>query len=50
MTSVPKDSRIFVAGHAGLVGSAVLRKLEAEGYTTLLVAQRDQLDPSDWAT
>src|ERR1022692_465628 len=38
MTSVPKDTRIFVAGHAGLVGSAVLRKLEAEGFTTLLDA------------
>src|SRR5664280_1074711 len=49
MTSVPKDSRIFVAGHAGLVGSAVLRKLEAEGYTTLLVARRDQLDLRDQA-
>src|ERR1019366_10520772 len=43
MTSVPKGSRIFVAGHSGLVGSAVLRKLEAEGYTSLLVARRDQL-------
>jgi GDP-L-fucose synthase len=49
MTTVPKDARIFVAGHAGLVGSAVLRKLEAEGYTTLLVAQRDQLDLRDQA-
>ena len=49
MTSVPKDSRIFVAGHAGLVGSAVLRKLEAEGYTALLVAGRDQLDLRDQA-
>jgi GDP-L-fucose synthase len=49
MTSLPKDARIFVAGHAGLVGSAVLRKLEAEGYTTLLVARRDQLDLRDQA-
>src|ERR1035438_4466469 len=49
MTTVPKDGRIFVAGHAGLVGSAVLRKLKAEGYTTLLVARRDQLDLRDQA-
>ena len=49
MTSGPKDARVFVAGHAGLVGSAVLRKLKAEGYTTLLVARRDQLDLRDQA-
>ncbi|MFZ2057571.1 MAG: GDP-L-fucose synthase [Acidimicrobiales bacterium] len=49
MTSVPKDARVFVAGHAGLVGSAVLRKLKAEGYTTLLIARRDQLDLRDQA-
>jgi GDP-L-fucose synthase len=49
MTAVPKDARVFVAGHAGLVGSAVLRKLKAEGYTTLLVARRDQLDLRDQA-
>jgi GDP-L-fucose synthase len=49
VTSLPKDARIFVAGHSGLVGSAVLRKLDAEGYTTLLVARRDQLDLRDQA-
>jgi len=49
MKSLPKDARIFVAGHSGLVGSAVLRKLEAEGYTSLLVARRDQLDLRDQA-
>jgi GDP-L-fucose synthase len=49
MATVPKDARIFVAGHVGLVGSAVLRKLKAEGYTTLLVARRDQLDLRDQA-
>lgn len=49
MKSLPKDARIFVAGHSGLVGSAVLRKLEAEGFTTLLVARRDQLDLRDQA-
>jgi GDP-L-fucose synthase len=49
MTTIPKDASIFVAGHAGLVGSAVLRKLRSEGYTNLLVARRDQLDLRDQA-
>jgi GDP-L-fucose synthase len=43
------DSRIYVAGHAGLVGSAVVRKLEAEGYTNILTANRKQLDLRDQA-
>ncbi|HEY5424341.1 MAG TPA: GDP-L-fucose synthase [Ilumatobacteraceae bacterium] len=42
-----KDSRIYVAGHAGLVGSAVVRRLEAEGFTNVLTAKRDQLDLRD---
>ena len=42
-----KDSRIYVAGHAGLVGSAVVRRLEAEGFTNALTAKRDQLDLRD---
>src|SRR5580658_3575174 len=46
---IPKDSSIFVAGHTGLVGSAVLRKLRSEGFTNLLVARRDQVDLRDQA-
>jgi GDP-L-fucose synthase len=38
------DSRVFVAGHRGLVGSAVVRRLEAEGLRHLMVATRDELD------
>jgi GDP-L-fucose synthase len=38
------DSRVFVAGHRGLVGSAVCRKLEKEGYTNLLLRTRAELD------
>lgn len=38
------DSRIFVAGHRGLAGSAILRRLKAEGYSNLVVAPREQLD------
>ena len=43
------DSRIFVAGHGGLVGSAVLRRLEREGCTGLLTASRAQFDLRDQA-
>ncbi len=39
-----KDSRIFIAGHRGLVGSAVVRNLRTKGYTDLLCRTRDQLD------
>ncbi len=33
VTAPPLDARIFVAGHRGLVGSAIVRRLEARGYT-----------------
>lgn len=39
-----KDSKIYVAGHRGLVGSAIIRQLEADGYTNLLVRNRQELD------
>ncbi|MEQ1897826.1 MAG: GDP-L-fucose synthase [Vicinamibacterales bacterium] len=37
-------SRIYVAGHQGLVGSAIVRRLEGEGYRHLLMATRAELD------
>ena len=43
------NDRIFVAGHRGLVGSAVVRRLEAAGSKSILVATRDQLDLRDQA-
>jgi len=46
---IPFDERIFVAGHGGLVGSAVLRRLDCEGFTNVLTATRDQLDLRDQA-
>lgn len=39
-----RESKIFVAGHKGLVGSAVVRKLKAEGYNNLVLRDRSQLD------
>jgi GDP-L-fucose synthase len=49
MPEMTPTSRIFVAGHRGLVGSAVLRRLEHLGYTNVLTATRDQLDLRDQA-
>ena len=42
-------SRIFVAGHGGLVGSAILRRLQADGVKDILTATREQLDLRDQA-
>ncbi|MFH0788651.1 MAG: GDP-L-fucose synthase [Pseudomonadota bacterium] len=46
---ISKSARIYVAGHRGLVGSAILRALGKEGYTNLLTATREQLDLRDQA-
>lgn len=42
-----KDSRIFVAGHRGLVGSAICRKLQVEGYSRVLTQSRSETDLTD---
>ncbi|HZY72964.1 MAG TPA: GDP-L-fucose synthase [Edaphobacter sp.] len=42
-----KDSRIYIAGHQGLVGSAIHRALVAQGYTNLLLRTRAELDLID---
>uniref|UniRef100_A0A7C5Z5T2 GDP-L-fucose synthase n=1 Tax=Caldicellulosiruptor owensensis TaxID=55205 RepID=A0A7C5Z5T2_9FIRM len=39
-----KSSKIFVAGHRGLVGSAIVRKLQKEGYTNLILKGREEVD------
>jgi GDP-L-fucose synthase len=44
-----KNAPLFVAGHRGLVGSAILRRLAKEGYGPILTATRDQLDLRDQA-
>jgi GDP-L-fucose synthase len=47
--TLSRDARIFVAGHRGLVGSALLRRLETGGFTRVLTATREQLDLRDQA-
>jgi len=42
-----KSAKIFIAGHRGMVGSAIVRSLQAKGYTNLITATRDQLDLLD---
>lgn len=44
-----RNSKIFVAGHRGLVGSAVLRNLKAKGYANILTQTHEQLDLTDQA-
>jgi GDP-L-fucose synthase len=39
-----RDARIYIAGHTGLVGSALLRKLQAEGYANLITRTHAELD------
>jgi len=43
------DSRIYVAGHRGLVGSSIVRRCEVEGFRNLLLRERSQLDLCDQA-
>ena len=39
-----KNSKIFLAGHKGLVGSAILRELKKKGFKKIIYATRSQLD------
>ena len=49
MNCMPSDARIFVTGHRGMVGSALLRRLQARGYTQVLTRTRAELDLLDQA-
>ena len=49
MSELTLDSRVYVAGHQGLVGSAVVKRLKAEGFRNILTAARSQLDLRDQA-
>lgn len=42
-----RDSKIYIAGHRGLAGSAILRRLQAEGYEQLIVRTHAELDLTD---
>jgi GDP-L-fucose synthase len=39
-----KDAKIYIAGHRGMVGSAIFRKLEKEGYTNIITRGSKELD------
>lgn len=39
-----KNSKIFVAGHKGMVGSAIVRELQRQGYTNIITREHSQLD------
>jgi GDP-L-fucose synthase len=41
---INKNAKIFVSGHRGMVGSAIMRKFESEGYTNLITRTRQELD------
>ncbi len=47
--AVTRAARIFVAGHRGMVGSAIVRRLRRGGYDNLLLRGRDELDLTDQA-
>lgn len=47
--TIERQSRIFVAGHHGLVGSALVRRLRKDGFDNLLLADRSTLDLTDQA-
>ncbi len=44
-----RQARIFIAGHRGMVGSAILRRLQAEGFVQLLTRRHAELDLTDQA-
>jgi GDP-L-fucose synthase len=47
MIPLHPSSRIYIAGHRGMVGSAIVRKLQTEGYANLILRTRDELDLLD---
>ncbi|MFT3853913.1 MAG: GDP-L-fucose synthase [Ilumatobacteraceae bacterium] len=48
-TTVERGASVFVAGHRGLVGSAIVRQLQRAGFTNILTPSRGQLDLRDQA-
>ncbi len=46
---IPKEAKIYVAGHRGMVGSALVRRLTQEGFTNLVTRTSSELDLRDQA-
>jgi GDP-L-fucose synthase len=44
-----RDETIYIAGHRGMVGSAIVRRLRALGYANLITATHAELDLTDQA-
>lgn len=44
---IKNQDKIFVAGHNGMLGSAILRQLEKNGYSNIITANRNELDLLD---
>jgi GDP-L-fucose synthase len=47
MLALTKDAKIYVAGHRGMVGSALVRNLQGKGYSNIVFRTRDELDLLD---
>ncbi|MDQ5897824.1 MAG: GDP-L-fucose synthase, partial [Pseudomonadota bacterium] len=47
MSALSLSSKLFVTGHRGMVGSALVRRLQAGGYTNILTRSRAELDLLD---
>ena len=45
--AIDRNAAVYVAGHRGLVGSGLVRRLEAEGFTRVLYATRQEVDLRD---
>ena len=41
---INKDAKIYVAGHRGMVGSAIVRRLKADGFTNIITKTSKELD------
>ena len=44
LSNMEKESKIYVAGHRGMVGSAIVRELQRQGYTNIITRTHKELD------
>lgn len=47
MDIIPKNAKIYIAGHRGMVGAAILRKFKSEGYSNIVCRTHNELDLTD---